>query len=175
MRSKSEILDHAIDVLRAGDALTLDAVARRAALTKPGVVHHFRTKEALVVAVVDHIIDRWEADLAARVPAEATPVERLRAYVDHSLTGVFDNSDLAFMVDVRVRDSLAEQWTARLAPWFGDDVAGTPARRASLRAARLLADGAWFNSALGIDAVRDDEAAAVRRIAQGLIDDGADS
>lgn len=172
MSSKIEILDHAIEVLRRGDALTMDAVAREAGLTKPGVVHHFSTKETLVVAVVDRIIDRWEADLTAQAPDDASPHEKLRAYVDYALTSEFDHSDLAFMVDVRIRDGLAEQWVARLKPWFGDDLTGTPQQRGSLRAARLIADGAWFNKALGIDVARDDETTILRDIARHLIDKG---
>ena len=46
MATKPEILDDAIEVLRRGEPFTIDAVAREAGLTKPGVVHHFETKEA---------------------------------------------------------------------------------------------------------------------------------
>lgn len=172
MSSKSEILDHAVAVLRRGEPLTLDAVAREAGLTKPGVVHHFSAKEKLVVAVIDRIIDRWEADLVAQAPEAATSVEKLRSYVEYALTGDFDPSDLAFMVDARIREQLAERWVARLNPWLGDTIDGTAAQRASLRAARLLADGAWFNTALNITPVRDDENAIVRQIAQHLITEG---
>ncbi|MHA7208366.1 TetR/AcrR family transcriptional regulator [Arthrobacter sp. MDT1-65] len=172
MPSKNEILDHAITVLRRGESLTLDAVAREAGLTKPGVVHHFSTKETLVVSVIDRITDRWEADLVAQAPDASTAVDKLRAYVDYALTGDFDSSDLAFMVDARVRAQLAERWVARLNPWFGDAIDGDPAQRASLRAARLLADGAWFNAALNIPAVRDDEHDALLRIAQRLVTEG---
>lgn len=172
MSYKTEILDHAIQVLRRGEALTIDAVAREVGLTKPGIVHHFPTKETLVLAVVDRIIDRWEAKLIAQSPDAVTPQEKLRSYVEYTLTNEFDPSDLAFMVDVRIRDRLAEQWVARLKPWFGDDVTGTPAQRASLRAARLIADGAWFNKALGISIIRDDETATIRNIAQQLINEG---
>lgn len=172
MPTKTEILDHAIEVLRRGEALTIDAVAREAGLTKPGVVHHFSTKETLVVSVVDQIIDRWEADLTAQAPEAASPREKLAAYVEYALTADFDHSDLAFMVDVRIRDGLAEQWVARLKPWFGDDLTGTHAQRASLRAARLIADGAWFNKALGIDVAHDDETDTLRDIARHLINEG---
>lgn len=172
MSSKAEILDHAVAVLRRGESLTLDAVAREAGLTKPGVVHHFPTKERLVVSVIDHITERWEADLKAQAPAATTPAERLRAYVEYALNGTFDHSDLAFMVDVRIREQLVERWVERLNPWFGDTIEGTPAQRASLRAARLLADGAWFNTALNITTVRDDEHEALRQIAQRLITEG---
>lgn len=172
MSSPMEVLDHAIAVLRRGEALTIDAVAREAGLTKPGVVHHFSTKETLVVSVVDRILDRWEADLRAKVDEHADATARLRAYVDYALDGGFDLSDLAFLVDVRIRDRLSALWTERLGPWFGEDITGTPAQRASLRAARLLADGAWFNASLSIPTVRADEREIVRRIAQNLITEG---
>lgn len=174
MSSKAEILNHAVAVLRRGEPLTLDAVARESGLTKPGLVHHFPTKENLVVSVINHITDRWEAGLIACMPNAITPVEKLRSYVDHALTGDFDSSDLAFMVDARIREQLAEQWVTRLNPWFGDTIEGTPAQRASLRAARLIADGAWLNSALDITTVRSDEHEAVRRIAQRLITEGTE-
>ena len=47
--NKPGILDAAFDVLRRGDTLTIAAVARDAGLTKPGVVHHFATKEVLMM------------------------------------------------------------------------------------------------------------------------------
>lgn len=172
MPTEPELLDHAIGVLRRGEALTIDAVARDAGLTKPGVVHHFHTKEVLTLAVVNRIIDRWEADLRSRAPQDANATEKLRAYVDYALTGDFDPSDLALLADVNLRERLSDLWAQRLTPWFGSDIAGDPATRASLRAARLLADGAWFNAALGIPTVHDDERAILRAIALQLVNEG---
>lgn len=172
MPTKIELLDHAVEVLRRGDALTLDAVAREAGLTKPGVVHHFGTKEVLTVAVVNRIIDRWEADLHTRTSADAEPIDKLRAYVDYALNGDFDSSDLALLADVNLRERLSALWAERLTPWLGSDIDTDPASRASLRAARLLADGAWFNAALGIPTVRDDERSVLRAIALQLVNEG---
>ena len=172
MPTKIELLDHAVEVLRRGDALTLDAVAREAGLTKPGVVHHFGTKEVLTVAVVNRIIDRWEADLHTRASADAEPIDKLRAYVDYALNGDFDSSDLALLADVNLRERLSALWAERLTPWLGTDIDTDPASRASLRAARLLADGAWFNAALGIPTVRDDERSVLRAIALQLVNEG---
>ena len=172
MSTKIELLDHAVEVLRRGDALTLDAVAREAGLTKPGVVHHFGTKEVLTVAVVNRIIDRWEADLHTRASADAEPIDKLRAYVDYALNGDFDSSDLALLADVNLRERLSALWAERLTPWLGSDIDTDPASRASLRAARLLADGAWFNAALGIPTVRDDERSVLRAIALQLVNEG---
>lgn len=172
MPNKIELLDPAVEVLRRGDALTLDAVAREAGLTKPGVVHHFGTKEVLTVAVVNRIIDRWEADLHTRASADAEPIDKLRAYVDYALNGDFDSSDLALLADVNLRERLSALWAERLTPWLGSDIDTDPASRASLRAARLLADGAWFNAALGIPTVRDDERSVLRAIALQLVNEG---
>lgn len=172
MPNKIELLDHAVEVLRRGDALTLDAVAREAGVTKPGVVHHFGTKEVLTVAVVNRIIDRWEADLHTRASADAEPIDKLRAYVDYALNGDFDSSDLALLADVNLRERLSALWAERLTPWLGSDIDTDPASRASLRAARLLADGAWFNAALGIPTVRDDERSVLRAIALQLVNEG---
>ena len=172
MPTKIELLDHAVEVLRRGDALTLDAVAREAGVTKPGVVHHFGTKEVLTVAVVNRIIDRWEADLHTRASADAEPIDKLRAYVDYALNGDFDSSDLALLADVNLRERLSALWAERLTPWLGSDIDTDPASRASLRAARLLADGAWFNAALGIPTVRDDERSVLRAIALQLVNEG---
>lgn len=172
MPTKIELLDHAVEVLRRGDALALDAVAREAGLTKPGVVHHFGTKEVLTVAVVNRIIDRWEADLHTRASADAEPIDKLRAYVDYALNGDFDSSDLALLADVNLRERLSALWAERLTPWLGSDIDTDPASRASLRAARLLADGAWFNAALGIPTVRDDERSVLRAIALQLVNEG---
>lgn len=172
MPTKHEILDNAITVLRRGEALTLDAVARGAGLTKPGIVHHFGTKEGLTVSVVDRIVDRWEENLRTRTPKNSSALVRFRAYVDFALTGNFDQSDLALIADLRLRESLCALWAERLDPWFGTTIEGGVGQRASLRAARLLADGAWFNQALGIRTMNDDERDAVRAIALQLVNAG---
>lgn len=169
MPTRTELLDRAGDVLRRGEPLTLDSVAREAGLTKAGVVHHFPTKEQLALGVVDHIVDGWERELAALVAPTATPRERLRAYVEYSLTTDFDSSDLAVFADVRLRDVLKERWTARFDAWTGASITGSAQTRAAVHAARLLADGAWFNSALGLEIVADDEKAALLGIALGLL------
>ncbi|WP_420181286.1 TetR/AcrR family transcriptional regulator [Paenarthrobacter sp. TA1.8] len=143
MLSKIEILDASLDVLRHGGPLTLDSVARAAGLTKAGLVHHFRTKEVLTVAVVDHLLDRWEHDLRLRL-AEDSPTARTRAYVDWALTGALDAADLAVLIEPRLRGKLTALWEERMSPWFDDP---TDPR---VVAVRLMADGAWLNRSLGM-------------------------
>ena len=167
MATKLEILDAALEVLRHGDALTLDAVARHAGLTKPGLVHHFATKEGLTVAVVDRVIDLWEAELRERVSDESDEVERLRAYVEFSLLDDLDPSALALLAAARLRDKLSDQWMRRLDPWFGSGLYDP-----RVRSVRLLADGAWFDRSLGIVELSRAQRESMLSVALGLISEG---
>lgn len=170
MTSKAEILEAALMVLRHGEPLTIDAVARRAGLTKPGVVHHFATKEALAVAVVDRVLDRWEEQLLVRAGKDAGPRENLRAYVDYALMGELDGADLALLADARLRNSLSERWASRMNLWFGSTEAESDP---SFTSARLIADGAWIDRCLGMFDLSAQKRAAVTAVALGLIDEGA--
>lgn len=170
MPTKPEILDAALEVLRRGEPLTIDAVARESGLTKPGVVHHFATKDTLTFGIVGRVIDRWADDLCRYLGDREDPVDRLRAYVDHAFTHDFDPSDLALLADIRLRESMARQWNERLEPWLCLDYEGPVDRRAALRAARLMADGAWINRSLGIRAWNESETPAIRSLAMALLE-----
>ncbi|WGW12003.1 TetR/AcrR family transcriptional regulator [Saxibacter everestensis] len=167
MTSKTNILDAAIKVLRHGQTLTIDSVAREAGLTKPGVVHHFATKATLTLAVVDHVMDIWENDLLARASSEADAPTKLRAYVEFALTSPMDPSDLALFADARLRDELSEQWVRRLDPWFGTSIDHPAAR-----AARFIADGAWFDRSLGIVDLTEAQLEDILAVAMRLINEG---
>lgn len=164
--TRTKILDHAVELLRGGGVLTLDSAAHAAGLSKPGVIHHFRTKQGLMLAVVDHIIDSWEADLRARLHNPGDPLDRLRAYLDYAFTGDFDSSDLVIVGDAALREPLRQRWVERLEPWFAP-VARTPGPE--LTAVRLIADGAWFDQALGIANLAPREREAVHHIALELL------
>ena len=73
--TKRRILDAAQQVvLRDGVGhLTLEAAADQAGLSKGGVLYHFPTRDALVAAMVARIIEQFEDDIAAYLPAPGTP------------------------------------------------------------------------------------------------------
>ena len=112
------LLDAALAVLRAGETLTIDAVAREAGMTKPGVVHHFATKEVLTLAVLEHQLDLWEAEILARAGADASAEDRLLAYVEHTLLGDMDTSDLVLLADPKLRQS-SQSGGRLMNTWFG--------------------------------------------------------
>jgi AcrR family transcriptional regulator len=134
-------------MLDGGNPLSLDTVARAAGLTKPGLMYHFPTKSALMDALVDHVVDSQEKELARwlAVPVEqASAHQRLGAYVRWALQGHHRRSDLVMTSDPRLADRMMRRWTQRFQRWV-DVPSDVPAHeQARLHAARLLADGAWL-------------------------------
>jgi AcrR family transcriptional regulator len=174
VNSREKILDGALALLREGGTVSLESAAQRAELTKPGLMHHFRTKQALMIALVDHVVDRWERELANRVAgpvADASPRERMLAYLDWSLSGDFDTADLVMLADPRLRAELTARWEQRMAPWIGARADLPAATRARLTAVRLLADGGWLADASNCFPIPDDERDQLRAIAQRLLED----
>ena len=115
--SRERILDGALELIRGGGTVSLASAARQAGLTKPGVMYHFPTKEALMLALVDRVMDGWDAQMARRLPGpqEQVPAaERLRAYLDWCLSGEVDETDLVMLTDQRLRATLKERWVARV-------------------------------------------------------------
>jgi len=61
-RSRSAAIQAALAIIaRDGPGrLTLDAIARESGISKGGVMHHFRTKEAVLRALLEHQIEHFE-------------------------------------------------------------------------------------------------------------------
>lgn len=70
------------------EALTLDAVARQAGVSKGGLLYHFPNKNALVVGLGEQLIQDFEAALQAEFDqddAPGTPGQWVRAYIRSTL------------------------------------------------------------------------------------------
>lgn len=169
--SKTKILESALDVLRAGRTLSLESVAQEAGITKPGLMYHFPTKEALMLGLVDYVVNRSEKLIAEHLAiplAAASPRERIWAYVEYTLSTHFDETDIVMMSDPRLRDTLSDRWTTQMAPWITLPEDMPLAERSRLTAVRLLADGAWFASATKVFAPTDAELEQIRKLAEQI-------
>src|SRR5580693_7188264 len=83
--SRTQILQAAVRVTeRHGiTALTLEAAAQEAGLTKPGLMYHFRTRDELLMAIQRHLTETWEQYLLTELGKpleESTAQERAAAY-----------------------------------------------------------------------------------------------
>lgn len=172
--TRDQIIDSSLRLLRQGDTVSLESAAREAGLTKPGLMYHFRTKEALMLGLVDAVIDQWVVELSARLgdtPEQATATDRVTAYLRWTLERDFDASDLVMLTDPRLREPLTDRWSERFGPWFAVPDGASAALRGRLAAVRLLADGIWFASATDILPPAQDELETIRTAAVSLLED----
>jgi AcrR family transcriptional regulator len=66
------------------ERLTLDAVAKEAQVSKGGLLYHFASKEALVVGVIQYLMDEFDAAINHELAQDSAPNSSgkwLRAYV----------------------------------------------------------------------------------------------
>lgn len=171
---RQRILDGALDLLRAegGGTITLDGAAKRVGLTKPGLMYHFPTKEALMLAVVDHVADRWERMLLDHIGLpldEASPHQRIRAYVEVAVTGDLDSADFVICTDAFYQNTLMEVWVRRFEPWVALPDELPASERGRLTAARLLADGYWMAAATGVFPVPERDLAHLLAVVDELV------
>lgn len=75
---RDRILDAAVEVaLKDGIiAMTLDGVCKHVGISKGGLVHHFRSKDILLVEMMERFVDHFEQRLAAMEMADQVPQHR---------------------------------------------------------------------------------------------------
>lgn len=154
-----------------GATITLEAVANRAGLSKPGLMYHYHTKEALMVGLVEYSAQQWDELLrhqAGSGPEGSSPFDRYRAYVTTATTAEVSRADYWIFSDAAYHQALSGPWQRFLGPWYDLSSVGSPRARALLAAARFCADGAWMSEATGVFPA--DDLAAVGAHARTLID-----
>jgi AcrR family transcriptional regulator len=141
--TRAELLDAASTVIRRDgpQALTLDAVAAKAGVSKGGLLYHFKSKRELLDALVTRWMDDFERDI------DAAPGSFPERYVRASDGAKAEEAGLlaALVADPGVLTAVRERhaaWQDRIATEGGDPVDAT--------VARLAADGLWLADLLGI-------------------------
>jgi AcrR family transcriptional regulator len=159
-----------------GATVSLDSVAQAAGLTKPGLMYHFPTKSALMDALVDHVVESQERELARFLAVsveQASARQRLGAYVRWALGSRHRRSDLVMLSDPKLADRMLARWTERFGQWVEvpDDVPAD--ERARMHAARLLADGSWLADSSATFPLSDGDKPAVLAVALELLGEAA--
>lgn len=151
--------------------LTLERAAAAAGVSKGGLLYHFPTKAALVGAVVDDVLDRFEAAVDTRSAEDARPAAWAHAYVDATFDVEASRPDLAAAllsspeVEAGARRRCADRLTAWQRRLERDGV--DPATAAVVRYA---CDGWWSLGRLGPFPDREDVVALRQRL-HGLLDE----
>ncbi|RQR30357.1 MULTISPECIES: TetR/AcrR family transcriptional regulator [unclassified Burkholderia] len=147
LKAASEIATH-----HGVAALTLDAVAERAGVTKGALQYHFANKQGLLDALFGQATERFATQMAARRAADSHgDGAAARAY----LHAVLDTAQPAASTDVLrvlVASMITEQetrarWSVPMREWTRPDPVPLE-RAATLMICRLAADGLWISELL---------------------------
>lgn len=143
-------------------AVTFESVSAKAGITKGGLLYHFPTKEQLIAALHEHVADRWHAAMRTvigREPEEATPFERLRAYVTVSLQSP-TRAEIQLMLEPSPFAAEPDPWQRVTDRWLAAPAElGTASTELLL--ARFAADGLWMSASFEPHAVDADARAKV--------------
>jgi AcrR family transcriptional regulator len=130
-------------------ALTVERLAQAAGMTKGGVQYHFRTKDALVIALLDYLIDGFDAEIDALAGEGAEGGEWLAAYVKVSLgesgpeMAFVDGVALALIAAMAPDDPCAEPFKAATQRWRERAERGVRDKPLA-QLIRLAADAVWL-------------------------------
>lgn len=153
--ARPEILQAAGRVVQASGvgALTLDAVARAASVSKGGLLYHFPSKDALITGMIEHLLTEFDQALEAAMAEEPAgrPGRWLRAYIRATVALNQPDSQLtatliaAVASDAALRGPVRAHYDAwqRQAEADGLD----PARATVVR---MAVDGLWFADMFGL-------------------------
>ncbi|MGP9688062.1 TetR/AcrR family transcriptional regulator [Psychrobacter sp. AOP22-C1-C5] len=135
--------------------VTFQAVADAVGVTKGGVMHHFTTKNALVLEVFNDAMAKFEAEVDTAMAKDPVPYGSFtRAYIDATISlgekgqAEFDNQATLYVL--MLGDSeLRELW----AQWANEQLKKHEAtdNTETLCMVRLVADGIWLSDFSGIN------------------------
>ncbi|WP_106397937.1 TetR/AcrR family transcriptional regulator [Actinocorallia populi] len=169
---RDALLDAAESVLleHGTQALTLNAVAERAGVSKGGLLYHFPTKEALVTALVDRVIAEFDALVEQYDQGSFT-----RAFVEATFAiiaapeGERSERRWAAITAAAATPELAAPLRAAMDRWHRRDDA-EDADPLTAMVVRLAAEGLWEVVAHGSGRFSPEQYTALRRRLLDLLD-----
>jgi len=88
------------------EATSIQRIAEACGLTKAGLYHHIRSKEHLLLEIMNHGMDIFEEQVLSQVLPIADPVERLKTCMDKHVRLVTGGRDKAISIILHEHDTL---------------------------------------------------------------------
>jgi AcrR family transcriptional regulator len=149
--TKRRLLDAAAAVVRrdGAKALTLDAVAAEAGVSKGGLLYHFKTKRDLLDAMLDGWVEEFGTEIAAAEEGRGFAHGYVKASDMTHWAAAERAIEFGFLAALVDEPATLERVRARYAAWQ-NQLAGQAADPVDATVARLAADGLWLNDLLGL-------------------------
>lgn len=147
---RDEVLDAVARVIQrdGAAALTLDAVAAEAGVSKGGLLYHFPAKDDLIRGLVDRLVARFDARVAAALAGGQRSF--LEAYVVASVEDDDVATAAALVAAVALSPSLLDPLRERYGQW-SRDLASSGVDPTTVLLVRLALDGLWLSDVLALD------------------------
>ncbi|WP_345575192.1 TetR/AcrR family transcriptional regulator [Nonomuraea rosea] len=174
---RDRILDSVERMLVSGgaDAIRLDAVAAQAEVSKGGLLHHFRSKQALLQGVLDRQVERFQAALP---PPGSQPGAFTRAWLDATIPDTdvparahTDRVAVALLAALSGGPHVLEAFRRRYEAWQ-DRLADDGLDPSTAYLVRLAVDGWWMARLLDLAPPHDDLHRQVRARLASMIQEG---
>lgn len=151
---RNDILQAACRLVRVRGVanMTLEAVAREAGVSKGGLLYHFPAKEALIVGMINYLLEQFSAQVEEEVKREPdTPACWLRAYIKASFNVSQEEREInaALLAAIATNPDLLEPVRADYYKWQ-KHIEQNCADPVLSMVARLAADGFWVAELFGL-------------------------
>lgn len=156
--------------------LTLEAVAREADLSKSGLIHHFRTKDALIDALVVRWVGEWRTECEEAIAAQPPGPGRIpRAFLNKCLASPDKWNDAmrqscSVLVAALVHDPKRVEPLRRMHRDLSERIARDQLPPGVGEAVMLAVDGLWFDWLFGITELTPAKLANIRAALGSLIE-----
>ncbi len=149
--TRADLLDAAVDVVRrdGAQALTLDAVAAEAGVSKGGLLYHFGSKRQLLDAMIDRWLDEWEAEFEADEHGDGFAAAFVRTSHLGGAPQEQRQAEVGLLAALAAEPEVLTAVRERYATWQ-DRVQREGSDPVEATVARLAADGLWLADLLGL-------------------------
>ena len=170
---RSNLLGQALSIIQeAGlQALTLDAVAKQAGVSKGGLLHHFPSKQALIDAMVAHVFNLIETRIEAALENDTVAKGRFtRAYLSllrdpneqvNAAQSKESQDELEYLYSIPLTTLMFDDDACRMRwrNWLAEQLKRHEATDDfdNARLVRFAADGIWLSGLLDYDSLSKQE------------------
>ncbi|GGY28340.1 TetR/AcrR family transcriptional regulator [Paludibacterium paludis] len=151
---RAALLSAALDIMieEGFHAVTLNAVARRAEVSKGGLTHHFPSKPALIDALFDGLADEFLRFYRALRQSEGEgSTSGVDAYIKANLLDAGTGKhQMGLAILLFNWPPCRERARSMMAGFLDEDDQGPPERALTFLVCRLAAEGFWFARLLGL-------------------------